>query len=94
MLCDNLNALAAFCATEHTLDAQTQTNYRINRTYAFAHLKRCLPRWLIKQWPTIEELLSVFAELAKNLVRVVKGLSKPRPNRPKPHKAIAYKSTG
>lgn len=34
MLCDNLNALAVFCATEHSLDAQAQSNYRINRTYA------------------------------------------------------------
>lgn len=93
MLCDNLNALAAFCATEQNLDLQTRQRYRINRAYAFSHLKRCLPRWLIKQWPTVEELLSVFAELAKNLFRFVKGASKPRPDHPKPHKAIAYKST-
>lgn len=93
MLCDNLNALAVFCATEQNLDAQVRSGYRINRTYTFAHLKRCLPRWLVKQWPTLDELVSVFAELAKNLVRFVKGLSKPRPAQPKPHKAMAYKST-
>jgi hypothetical protein len=32
MLCDNLNAVAVFCATEQNLDVQVQSGYRINRT--------------------------------------------------------------
>ena len=94
MLCDNLNALAVFCATEQNLDVQTRQYYRINRAYVFAHLKRCLPRWLIRHAPSINELLRVFAELARNLLRFIKGASKPRPGGPKPHKALAFKSIG
>jgi|GEM_PF-4596592 len=36
MECDNLNALAVFCATEQNLDPQTKQRYRINRAYVFS----------------------------------------------------------
>ena len=91
MLCDNLNAIAVYCAADHIQDRETETDYRINRTYAFAHLKRSLPRWLLCALPTIDQLIEVFDEIAKNLIQFIKGASKPRPKRPKPHKYQAYK---
>ena len=92
LLCDNLNALAVATASAANEEA-VPDSYRLNRTYAFAHLKRCFPRWLLKHLPSLEELLAAFTELAKNLVRFVQGASKPRPKRPKPHRHHAYKST-
>ncbi|MDP2832774.1 MAG: hypothetical protein Q8Q28_05670, partial [Pseudomonadota bacterium] len=67
--------------------------YKLNRTYAFAHLKRCLPRWLIVALPSTEQVMTVFAELAKNLIHFVAGATKPRPAHPKPHRKHGYKST-
>ena len=90
MLADNLNALTVLTAAElGDIDA----DYKINRTYAFAHLKRCLPRWLLVLLPTMTELQATLEELAKNLIRFVSGASKPRPDHPKPHRKHAYKST-
>jgi hypothetical protein len=37
--------------------------------------------------------MSVFEELANNLIRFVQGATKPRPAHPKPHRKHAYKST-
>jgi hypothetical protein len=90
MLADNLHALTVLAATEQNAP---DTAYKINRTYAFAHLKRCLPRWLLVSLPSTTELLATFAELAKNLIRFIPGASKPRPAHPKPHRKHAYKST-
>jgi hypothetical protein len=90
MLADNLHALTVLAATDqNNIDA----DYKINRTYTFAHLKRCLPRWLLVSLPSTIELLATFAELAKNLIRFIPGASKPRPAHPKPHRKHAYKST-
>jgi len=90
MLADNLHALSALAANE--LDTLEQ-GYKINRTYAFAHLKRCLPCWLPMALPTIEQLLTTLGELAKNVIAIKPGDSKPRPPHPKPHRKHAYKST-
>ena len=93
MLCDNLNALAVLCAAGEAPDTRIELHYRLNRTYAFAHLKRCLPRWLLKGLPTLQQVLAVFRELARNLIRFVPGASKPGPQRPKPHMHHAYRPT-
>lgn len=90
VVADNLHALAVLDAGH---DGQVAENYKINRTYAFAHLKRCLPRWLLRGAPTGTEIAAVFAELARNVIRFVQGASKPRPPHPKPHRKHAYKST-
>lgn len=97
VLCDNLNAFAVYCATdgagEIQVDIEKPTVYRINRTYAFAHLKRCLSRWVLKALPSIDQLITVFDELLKNLTQFIKGRSNPRPRRPKPHMHHAYRPT-
>lgn len=90
ILADNLHALAAAAAVEQEAVPE---RYKVNRTYAFAHLKRLLPRWLLVALPDIEALLKVLAELARNRVRFKPGTSKPRPTHPKPHRRHAYKST-
>lgn len=90
ILADNLHALAVLEAAGQALIAP---EYKINRTYAFAHLRRCLPRWLLIAIPATAQLLKVFAELARNLIQFKPGASKPRPAHPKPHRKHAYKST-
>jgi len=39
------------------------------QNYAFAHLKRCLPRWLLQSLPAPEQLLNLLAEILRNIVR-------------------------
>jgi hypothetical protein len=90
ILADNLHALTVLEAAGHD---RIKTGYKINRTYAFAHLKRCLPRWLLINLPTIEQLVSTLTELIKNLIQFKPRVSKPRPDHPKPHRKHAYKST-
>lgn len=87
---DNLHALAVLTASDAL---EPNDGYKINRTYAFAHLKRCLPRWLLRDLPEPDHLLDSLSELARNLIRFVPGATKPRPNNPKPHRKHAYKST-
>jgi hypothetical protein len=93
IVCDNLAALAVYAAAPEPIRSKTTPChvYKINRTYALAHLKRCLPRWLLTALPTLHALRSTLSELLKNLVRFVSGASKPRPARPKPHKHFSYK---
>ena len=90
ILADNLHALTVIEATG--LGA-LKTGYKINRTYAFAHLKRCIPRWLLKKLPTAEQLITILTELTKNVIRFIEGAAKDRPKHPKPHLKHAYKST-
>jgi hypothetical protein len=67
--------------------------YKINRTYVFAHLKRCLPRWLLLTLPTTHALPAALVEIARNLIHFRPNASKSRPVHPKPHRKHAYKST-
>jgi hypothetical protein len=90
ILADNLHALAVLAATQQET---IPDRYKINRTYAFAHLKRCLPRWLLLALPNTARLLDVLAEIARNLIRFKPDASKPRPIHHKPHRRHAYKST-
>ena len=76
VLADNLHALAVLDATDL---GQIPKSYKINRTYAFAHLKRCLPRWLLIELPSTGQLQAAFSELTKNLIRFIPGATKPRP---------------
>ena len=87
---DNLHAVAVL---EATALSNTPEQYKLNRTYAFAHLKRCLPRWLLASLPSSEDLQAVFEDLARNLIRFVPGATKLRPVHAKPHRKHAYKST-
>jgi hypothetical protein len=90
IIADNLHALTVLEAEGYD---SIKEGYKINRTYAFSHLKRCLPRWLLVALPTTEQLLVTLAELVKNLIQVKPNVSKPRPEHPKPHRKHAYKST-
>ena len=90
ILADNLHSLAVIEATEIN---NTPENYKLNRTYAFSHLKRSLPRWLLVAIPSTNQILATFAELASNLIRFIPGAAKPRPIHLKPHRKQAYKST-
>jgi len=45
--------------------------YEVNRTYAFSHLKRCLPRGLLGLLPTTEQFVNTLTELLKNLIGVM-----------------------
>ena len=89
ILADNLHALTVLAATSMETIADS---YKINRTYAFAYLKRCLPRWLLITAPATNKLLEAFSTLAKNLVRILPEDSKPRTPHSKPHRKHAYKS--
>jgi hypothetical protein len=90
MVCDNLNALAAYLSTEHVLPAHTP--WRINRTQAFSHLRRILPRVLAGTLRMTARLATeLFCEIARNLQKFVPLRSRPRPQRTKPHKYHAYK---
>lgn len=91
MVCDNLNALAVYLATEQRLAPDTA--WRVNRTSAFSHLRRVLPRVIagaIKISTRITNQL--FDEITKNLQKFIPGRRQKRPKRPKPHKSHAYKT--
>lgn len=92
MVCDNLNALAVYLATEQRLAPDTA--WRVNRTSAFSHLRRVLPRVIagaIKISTRITNQL--FDEITKNLQKFIPGRRQKRPKRTKPHKSYAYKAT-
>jgi hypothetical protein len=90
ILADNLHSLTVLEAENY---APVKEGYKINRTYAFSHLKRCLPRWLLVALPAAEQLIATLTEILKNLIACAPDSSKPRPKHPKPHRKQAYKST-
>ena len=90
MVCDNLNALAVYLATDHLIP--TDSPWRINRTQAFSHPRRLLPRILSGRMRASARLVAdLFSEIALNLQKFIPNRSRPRPVRPKPHKSHAYK---
>ena len=90
MVCDNLNALAAYLASEQHLASASP--WRINRTMAFSHLHRLLPRVLAGVVSMTSRMVAaLFREIAANLQKFIPHRSRPRHVRPKPHKAHAYK---
>ena len=92
LVCDNLNALAVYLATDHLIP--TDSPWRINRTQAFSHPRRLLPRILSGRMRASARLVAdLFSEIALNLQKFIPNRSRPRPVRPKPHKSHAYKFT-
>ena len=90
MVCDNLNALAVYLATDHLITMDSP--WRINRTQAFSHLRRLLPRILTARMRASARLVAdLFSEIALNLQKFIPNRSRSRPVRPKPHKSHAYK---
>jgi hypothetical protein len=89
MVCDNLNALAAYLAAEQHLPEDSP--WRINRTLAFNTLRRILPRALGLRILAPRVVAEVLAEIARNLQKFVSHRRRPRPPGPKPHKYPAYK---
>ena len=90
ILADNFHSLTVLEAENYK---PIKEGYKINRTYAFSHLKRCLPRWLLVAIPTVEQFVAMLTEILKNLIVSVPNMSKPRPKHPKPHRKHAFKST-
>ena len=88
-VCDNLAALAAWCAAERHLEPDT--HWRINRIQAFTVLRRVLPRALVTATVSTRLLAEVLAQIALNLQKFVPDRQRPRPHRDKPHKFHAYK---
>lgn len=90
MVCDNLNALAVYLATDHLIP--TDSPWRINRTQAFSHPRRLLPRILSGRMRASARLVAdLFSEIVLNLQKFIPNRSRPRTVRPKPHKSHAYK---
>jgi hypothetical protein len=91
MLCDNLNALAVYLATEHLIAPDSP--WRINRTLAFSHLRRLLPQVLTGRLRLTSRIVAaLFSEIVLNLQKFIPNRNRPRPIRPKPHKSHAYKT--
>ena len=91
MVCDNLNSLAVYLATEQCLEPDS--TWRINRSLAFSHLRRLLPRVLVGVVRMTARIAAeMFAEIIQNVQKFISGRSRPRPKHPKPHKSHAYKS--
>ena len=88
-VCDNLAALAAWCAAERYLEPDT--HWRINRIQAFTVLRRVLPRALVTATMSARLVAEVLAQIALNLQKFVPDRQRPRPHRDKPHKFHAYK---
>lgn len=88
-VCDNLAALAAWCAAERHLEPETA--WRINRTLAFNVLRRILPHALVTATLGARIVAEVLTEIALNVQKFVPERHRPRTPRNKPHKFHAYK---
>ena len=86
---DNLNALAAYVATEAHLDPSS--DWKINRTLMIDKIKRQIGRWLLAAGATTRRLRPLIQEIAANRQKFVAGRSKPRTPQRKPHRSHAYK---
>lgn len=75
-VCDNLNALAAYVATEACLDPESP--YKINRTQAFDKIKRQLGRWLLLASATVRRVKPLIMEITLNLQKFIPDRSSPR----------------
>ncbi len=88
-VCDNLAALAAWCAAERHLEPDSA--WRINRALAFNVLRRILPRALVTATLSARIVAEILTQIALNLQKFVPERHRPRPHRDKPHKFHAYK---
>jgi hypothetical protein len=90
MVCDNLNALAVYLAAEQHIEPDS--SWRLNRTSAFSHLRRVLPRVIAGTIKISAQMTrQLFSEITKNLQKFRPGRSQKRTQGPKPHKSFAYK---
>lgn len=88
-VCDNLNALAVYVATDEHLDLDSL--YKINRALAFDKIKRQIGRWLLAGQATIRRIRPVLEEIVLNLQKFIPNRSRPRPIKQKPHRSHGYK---
>lgn len=86
---DNLNALAAYVATDRHLDPDR--SYKINRTLAFPAIKRLLGRWLLFAKASVKRISAALEQIAMNLQPFRPGRVRPRIPGPKPHDHFSYK---
>ncbi|QKS30950.1 MAG: transposase [Candidatus Accumulibacter similis] len=86
---DNLNALAAYVATDALLDPGS--SYKINRTFELEKIKRRVGRWFLAATATTRRLKPILQEIALNLQKFLPDRSQPRKPQPKPHLSHAYK---
>ena len=90
MVCDNLNALAAYLAADERLPSDSP--WRVNRTMAVNTVRRTLPRVLAGvQQITTRVTKEIFAEIVKNLQKFNPDRARLRQNQRKPHLSFAYK---
>lgn len=88
ILADNLHALAVQDASDQ---ASLDPEDRINRAHAISVLKPLWPRILLLAHSTTELLDRALALIATSTYRHRPGLSKTRPDRPKPHRFMTQK---
>ncbi|WP_366984014.1 transposase [Accumulibacter sp.] len=86
---DNLNALAAYVATDALLDPGSSC--KIDRTLEIDKIKRQIGRWLLAATATARRPKPILEEIALNLQKFVPNRSRPRKPQPKPHLSHAYK---
>ncbi|TLD43975.1 MAG: hypothetical protein FAZ92_03748 [Accumulibacter sp.] len=79
----NLNALAAYVATNTRLDLGSFC--KINRTLAIDRIKRQIGRWLLAATVTTRRLKPILEGIAVNLQTFVPNRSQPRTSQSKPH---------
>lgn len=87
IVCDNMHALAAAAAHEQ---AGLPDDRRINRAYTDTALKPLLPALLLGK-ALVHQLEQVMNLIASANYRHRPGISKPRPQQPKPHKSMTQK---
>jgi hypothetical protein len=87
---DNLNALAAYVATDAHLDPDS--SYKINRTQEIQKIKENVGRWLLAGAATARRLKSLMKEIAMDLQKLVPDRTNPHKPQPKPHLSHAYKA--
>ncbi len=88
---DNLNALAAYVATEALIDPDS--SYKVNRTLAIDKIKRQIGRWLFAAAVTPRRFKPLLEKLALNLQKFVPNRPRPRKPQPKPLRSHAFKRT-
>jgi hypothetical protein len=88
VLCDNLAAVftSAACATR-----KVPAHRRTHRAYARTALKPLIPALLLGR-VCVAMLQNVIKRIAAQTFKHRPGLSRPRPDRPKPHKHMGYKA--
>lgn len=85
-VCDNLAALAAWCAAERHLEPDSA--WRINRAAGFSVLRRILPRALVSAAVSKRVVAEVLAQIALNVQKFIPERHRPQSARDKPHTQV------